>query len=141
MVKILQNARAELVEINQSDYGQISLKPTGLLGLNLCGFQQVLRESKIPPFLRKAKRLRMGCRMENGLYTTAPLKEYPIALCDAIAAAILNQSSSTTSSCCPTDCEGFSQLFSSFLSEVEHMNCALPSEEGQMCPDYQGQSM
>ena len=139
MQKLLLHPGAELVEINQSDYGQLSIKPTGLLGLHLHDFRKVLREARIPPLLRKAKRLKMGCQLENGLFTTAPLKEYPVALCDAIASALLNTVPSSTPSSCPSESAEWRERFSSFLQEMEHMNCALPSSEGEMRPDYQGQ--
>ena len=80
-----------------------------------------------------------GVRMANGLYSTAPLKEYPAAMCDALASALMTQwphgPSSTPST---SERAAAAECFASFLSEVKHMDCLLPNSEGEMRPDYQG---
>ena len=133
--KLMEHPGAHFVQINQEDYGQISVKPTGLLGLNLYQFDKVLKEYALPDIFKRSRPLKMGCRLEGGMFTTAPLKEYPAGLCDALAASLLHQwPDEDVLKGAPGCADGFSH----FLSEIRHMECVLPTGEGKMQPDYHG---
>eukprot|EP00438_Fugacium_kawagutii_P016297 Skav208500 [mRNA] locus=scaffold1658:66831:72825:+ [translate_table: standard] len=81
---ILQLPGVSLVSFTQGRLGAPSPKPTTLMTLNLPSLPQDLRTWRLTQTNPKAGRL--GKNSEGG-YHTAPLKEYPPAMCMAIASS------------------------------------------------------
>eukprot|EP00438_Fugacium_kawagutii_P032107 Skav212431 [mRNA] locus=scaffold1479:102244:107277:+ [translate_table: standard] len=96
-------------EISQGEFGSESAKPTGLLALNQPGLERRLRAAKIAG--RAPSSATIGITSQ-GTFATAPLKEYPPAMCYALSGSF--STAATNSAVCPgrEPPESFCQLCS-----------------------------
>lgn len=79
---------ADMVGIQQWQYGAIAVKPTLLRGLHLPGLRQGLAANRdvhapLPGYALK------GFDTEKGCFRTAAAKEYPVQLAKAMAKCLL----------------------------------------------------
>ena len=103
--------RARLVHLSQGLLGAPSPKPTTLLTVGLPDLEGEILAARLTPELPQGRSV--GKDSEGG-YRTAPLKEYPPAMCGALAKAFYNDLSSLC-----TDPEII--LPSEFLALIERM--------------------
>eukprot|EP00438_Fugacium_kawagutii_P017942 Skav236602 [mRNA] locus=scaffold3534:112990:118749:+ [translate_table: standard] len=74
----------DFVELTQGKFGAPSPKPTALMTANLAGLPEALTQWQLSD--QNPKRATIGTNLSGG-FNTSPLKEYPPAMCKAIAEA------------------------------------------------------
>ena len=106
-----------LVHLAQGLFGAASPKPTTLLVLGLQDLESQLHRGML------CKTLPFGVstgRSETGHFNTAPLKEYPPGLCQALAHSFTTDFCPCTDGVC-MDCDALPNVPQSFLNLCEHM--------------------
>lgn len=101
----------QLITICQGMLGAVTPKPTSLLALNLPSLPLILRQHCVAAEL--PRRAAIGKR-SDGTWATAPLKEYPPALCKGLAfafSAAVEAPPVVDHGTCPTE----------FLTKCEHL--------------------
>ena len=123
---LLQLPGFRLWEFAQGLLGAISAKPTMLLSLNLPTLGHQIRSWRVVDDLPKGASIGQGT---DGKFRTFVLKEYPPALCGALATSFVQTLSSI-----PVDATV--QIPCNFVERCSSMDCKVYSEE--MGPDFAG---
>ena len=116
--------------IRQGEFGQISMKPTGLLTAHMPLFQTSLDACRLPRHQWNNSSIKMGKSESGRGFSTAPLKEYPEAMNRAIAQALLQPEGLSVPDFPTDDCQRF-------LEEVDSMIVGLgQGESNEWLPDF-----
>lgn len=89
---LLRSKDVQRIRLKQWEWGQIAIKPTDFLVAHMPTLRRRLGETKLPVYQRQS----LGAggakgRAADGSWKTAPLKVYPSALCNAFAAAFVDE--------------------------------------------------
>eukprot|EP00438_Fugacium_kawagutii_P032598 Skav233143 [mRNA] locus=scaffold1669:2417:6070:+ [translate_table: standard] len=133
VVALLKWPDACLHIVNQGQYGQRSKKPTGFWTVNHPEASRIFRDKVLPPEQWHMGSIEMGWDTHTHQFATAPLKEYPSRLNEALAHILLSPLATSLSPDPPAD----GATFCDFEHQTRHLQVQLElCPEGIMKPDW-----
>lgn len=130
---LLKWPTAVLHVVDQGKYGQKSRKPTGFWVINHHEASRIFQEMVLPPDQWCLTGIEMGWDKDTRRFATAPLKEYPDRLNEALAHILLSPIGSPAVTEQPDD----GASFECFAKDTDHMRVMLNDcVGGEMKPDW-----
>ena len=105
------------VDLSQGLLGASSAKPTRLLTIRMPTLLSELHKHRVCHVLPKGGNIGLD---ESGQYRTSPLKEYPPAMCQALANSFLHHTWRVDP---PDDADAWASVPSEFLATCRNMHC------------------
>eukprot|EP00438_Fugacium_kawagutii_P008115 Skav222136 [mRNA] locus=scaffold1181:973586:979189:+ [translate_table: standard] len=133
VVTLLKWPTAQLHLVDQGRFGQRSKKPTGFWVANHPEASRIFKEMVLPPEKWCLTGITMGWDDRTRLFATAPLKEYPDRLNEALAHILLSPIASPPVTAQPAD----GAMFQKFVDDTSHLQVQLQEcGGGSMQPDW-----